>query len=57
MNRTIVNLRGTVFINKIITYSPDIVSYVKDVFKKDFIVLFNNNPFMLPNVQITEWTL
>lgn len=57
MDRTVVNLRGTIFINKIIIFSPDIVVYMKTIFEKDFIVLFNNNPFMLPNAQITEWTL
>lgn len=58
MNRTIVSLRGTIFTNKIIIFSPDIVSYISSLFDNEkFVAIINNVPLLVPNVSVSEWSL
>lgn len=58
MNRIITMLRASVFTNKAIPFTPEGAKEVCSLFQnEDLLVIINNNPFMLQNSPILDWSL
>lgn len=58
MNGIITMLRASVFTNKAIAFTPDRAKEVCALFQKeDLLVIINNNPFVLQNSPVLEWSL